>query len=84
MDVIHVKFNTGNRLKLLLFCYYGLVSVFLDLDHVIPLLQQGLPITVENLLTRAGRPLHIPILIIIGIVCIYFGSLITRLLWVVK
>ena len=38
----------------------GIASNALDLDHPLALILKGLPITWENLATRAGRPLHIP------------------------
>ena len=53
----------------------GLASVALDLDHILGLWLKGLPITWENLATQAGRPLHIPALVVSGVVCVILGAL---------
>ncbi|MBS3146263.1 hypothetical protein J4471_01050 [Candidatus Woesearchaeota archaeon] len=57
--------------KLAVFLISGLSSVAIDLDHFIVLEQKGLPITLFNLNMFAGRPFHIPILIIIAIYLLY-------------
>ena len=49
----------------------GTLSVLLDLDHVVALLFKGIPITWQNLATRAGRPFHVPVLILSGLVLLY-------------
>ena len=51
-------------LTLLLFGVYGSLSVLLDVDHVIVLVQKSIPITLTNLDTLAGRPLHIPVIVL--------------------
>ena len=56
---------------LLVFGALGLISVLLDVDHVPVLLSKTLPITIQNLIYRAGRPLHYPFLILTGAFCIY-------------
>jgi len=48
-----------------IFLIAGISSVMLDLDHFIILDLKNLPFTLFNLNTMAGRPLHIPILIIL-------------------
>ena len=49
----------------------GILSCTLDaIDHPLALLLKGLPITWENLATRAGRPLHIPTTVAAGIASI--------------
>ena len=58
---------------------FGLVSggasVVLDLDHLAALWWKGLPITWENLARHAGRPLHVPALVVSGAFCLIFGAL---------
>ena len=57
--------QTGSKMKkLYVFIYSGLVSVLIDLDHFLVLENRNLPFTLENLNSVAGRPLHIPILIV--------------------
>ena len=46
----------------------GLVGVGIDLDHMLVLFWRGLPFTLENLATKAGRPLHWPGVIVGGVV----------------
>ena len=58
-----------------IFCLCGLGSVLLDLDHIAALVLAGLPITWENLARHAGRPLHLPALLVSGLVCLVFGAL---------
>lgn len=57
----------------------GIAGVALDLDHFLVLWWMGLPITWENLARYAGRPLHIPALVVSGALCLVFGAL--RLGW---
>jgi len=64
---------------LLVFGACGALSVLLDYDHVPVLIAKGLPITAENLITQAARPLHYPLLILLGIVCLYTLSRLARL-----
>lgn len=47
----------------------GLGGLALDLDHVLVLRTKGLPITLRNLCAAAGRPLHWPIVLVLGSVC---------------
>lgn len=50
----------------LVFCLCGLLSVFIDLDHLIaPLF-------------KVARPLHIPLLVVIWSCCIYYGAYLYR------
>ena len=61
-------FNDRFALPLLVLLICGAVSVGLDLDHVPVLLAKGLPITLDNLATQAGRPLHLPAVVVSGVV----------------
>jgi hypothetical protein len=64
----------GNKLvaglvkALYIFGVCGIASIFLDLDHVLGLVLKGLPITMPNLTTQAGRPLHLPAVLASGAV----------------
>ena len=53
----------------LVFGIFGAISVLLDLDHIPILFQKGLPITAENLINHSARDLHLPILILVGLLC---------------
>lgn len=64
---------------LLVFGALGLASVLIDIDHVPVLLSKSLPITVQNLIYRAGRPLHYPFLILTCAFCIYCFAHLYRL-----
>ncbi|MCM2325496.1 MAG: hypothetical protein NDI94_03470 [Candidatus Woesearchaeota archaeon] len=64
---------------LYLFGVFGAFSVLIDLDHVLVLLEEEIPITAHSLITYAGRPLHLPVLIVIGAVCIYSLASLYRL-----
>lgn len=46
--------------KYKVFLYSGLISILLDLDHIIMLLREGLPITFYNLEENGTRLLHLP------------------------
>ncbi len=48
------------------FWIFGIISVFLDLDHIIQVYQSGLEFNLENLAFHGARTLHIPILILSG------------------
>jgi len=63
----------------LIFCLCGSCSLLLDVDHVLSLLWQGIPITLENLNTKASRPLHIPIMFMCLGICIYRFTRLYRL-----
>lgn len=60
--------------KFLLGGIFGVFSVSLDLDHVLVLLVKKVPITFFNLSTQAGRPFHIPIVILCWFGCFYYGA----------
>ena len=62
----------------LIFCICGISGVLLDLDHVLALWYRGLPITWENLVFNAGRPLHIPAMLVSGLVCVILCALLVR------
>lgn len=59
--------------------FFGIISVLLDLDHFFVLFQKKIPYTATNLITKAGRPLHIFVIYLIGIICIYFFASVYRL-----
>ena len=63
---------------LLVFLVCGIVGVGIDLDHVLVLLVRGIPITWENLARHAGRPLHIPVLVVACAGSIVSGALLVR------
>ena len=58
----------------------GAVSVLLDVDHVLFCIVSGTPITWENLARNAGRPLHIPAVVIVGVLCLIGHARFDRLL----
>ena len=76
--MVHAKCALGFLQAFCAFCLLGLVGVVVDVDHVLVLFWKGLPITWENLLTNSGRPLHIPLLVVSGVVCVCFGALLVR------
>ena len=55
-------------LPLLSLLISGAAGVGIDLDHMLVLFWRGLPFTLENLATKAGRPLHWPGVIVGGVV----------------
>jgi len=48
----------------------GITSLALDVDHLFVLWREGIPVTLNSLVTLAGRPWHIPVLVISCIFCI--------------
>lgn len=70
---------SGFVFSLYLFGAFGAASVLIDLDHIPLLVEKGLPITAQNLITQAGRPLHLPLVILLGAVCIYLAACVYRL-----
>jgi len=70
--------TVGNRRRaitlVVLVCSLG-VWIFYDLDHPLVLVVRGIPLTWENLATRAGRPLHIPLLVCSGLYAGVSGAL---------
>lgn len=63
---------------LLVFCICGCAGVLLDLDHILVLWIRGLPITLPNLADEAGRPLHIPAMLVMGAFALIFSALFAR------
>ena len=61
----------GGRRNLQLFhlWIFGVASVLLDLDHIISLLQKGLAVNWFNITHLADRPLHLPLLFLVGFMC---------------
>lgn len=70
----------GLCVALFVFGVCGACSNGLDVDHPVGLVWKGLPLTWENLCTRAGRPLHIPTLVIVGCLCLVGHARFYRLL----
>jgi len=56
----------------------GLGNLGLDLDHIPVLILKGIPITMENLATQAGRPFHIPLLFCAAFLFGMVGTLLAR------
>ena len=67
-------------LPLLSLLIVGASGVGIDLDHLLVLFWRGIPVTLENLATKAGRPLHWPGVIVSGVVFIIAVSRHFRLL----
>lgn len=47
-----------------------ILACIVDLDHLVVLIQKGIPISWKALATEAGRPAHVPLFFIVGLVCI--------------
>ena len=77
-ESVAIERTRGRNQALCIFSICGIVSVLLDLDHVLVLLARGIPITWENLARNASRPLHLPALVVSGVVCIISGALLVR------
>ncbi len=60
------------------FWVFGIISILLDLDHIIQVYQDGLELNLGNLAYHGTRTLHIPILILSGCFCIFTAALLTR------
>jgi len=58
----------------------GACGVLIDLDHVLVLLVKGIPLTWENLARQAGRPFHIPAVVVCGVLCLIGHTRLHRLL----
>ncbi len=58
----------------------GIISVAIDVDHLLVLWWEGTPVTLTSLVTQAGRPFHIPALIISGALCVAAFAYCYRLL----
>ena len=57
----------------------GFASVALDLvDHPLAVILNGYPLTWENLIRHAGRPLHYPVTVLAGLVCGICCALVAR------
>jgi hypothetical protein len=63
------------------FWVFGVISVLLDLDHIIKIYQDGLELNIENIATHGTRTLHIPILILSGCICLVTFTLLLRFLY---
>lgn len=72
------------RTALLVLCSGGAFGVLYDLDHILVLWARGLPITLDNLMYKAGRPLHIPILLVCSAACFVCGALLAGQAFMVK
>lgn len=60
------------------FWIFGIISVLLDLDHIIQVYQNGLEFNLENFAYHGSRTLHIPILILTGSICLITAALFIR------
>lgn len=60
-----------NMKYILIFLYSGLISIIVDLDHFIVLILKNLPFNLFNLNYFAGRPFHIPLLVVLFIIFIH-------------
>ena len=58
----------------------GIASLALDVDHLFILWREGIPVTLNSLVTLAGRPWHIPVLVGSCILCVYAFTCLIRLL----
>jgi hypothetical protein len=67
------------RNALLVFGSCGALGVLVDVDHAYVLLQKALPITASNLIYNAGRPWHLPLLLVLGALCCLAGAHVYRL-----
>ncbi len=56
--------------KYMVFIYAGMISALLDLDHLIVLIKEGLPITFYNLEENGSRLLHFPLFYALAIYAI--------------
>lgn len=63
------------------FWVFGIISVLLDLDHVIKIYQDGMEFNIENIAYHGTRTLHIPILILSGCICLATFALLLRFLY---
>lgn len=73
--------NARLNLSLLLIIYSSVFGWLVDLDHVLVLVQKGLPITTVNLLTQAGRPAHWPAFFVSISLCCLTGAYYFRFLF---
>ncbi|MFH2021426.1 MAG: hypothetical protein ABIJ34_08500 [archaeon] len=78
-DIRHTIYNSDAIHALCVFGAFGVLGVLIDLDHFPGLIWKNISINTQNLLTYAGRPLHIPLLIFFGLLCIYSGASLYRL-----
>jgi len=65
---------------LYVFISLGIIGILVDADHLIVLVVKDIPITLANLNTQAGRPLHLPFLFFVWGMCICYGTYYYRLL----
>lgn len=79
MNVV-LKSASGRIKALCVFGVCGSVSVLLDaVDHPLALWLKGIPLSWENLATKAGRPLHLPAVLVSGCIWLFLCALHTRL-----
>ena len=71
----------GFRRAFYYFWVFGVISVLLDLDHIIKIYQDGLELSIENIATHGTRTLHIPVLILSGCICLVTFALLLRFLY---
>ena len=79
-DVENVMARDPRIYTLLVGLLCGVAAVAIDVDHLFVLWWEGKAVTLTNLVTQAGRPLHFPVLFILSFVCIYTLARLDRLL----
>ena len=63
------------------FGMFGLFGFLYDLDHIVRVVQIGLPVNFENILSYGSRIFHFPILLGCGIVVCLLGACLGGLLF---
>lgn len=79
-----IRYSTNNNrccrfvAALLVLLTSGISGLLLDVDHILVLWIRGLPVTLENLAFNAGRPLHVPTMLVSGLVFFICYALLVR------
>lgn len=68
-------------LPLFVLCLCGFLGVLIDLDHVVVAVQKIVGVVSGNMAALAGRPAHIPSVIVGGIVWLVVNTLALRFLY---
>jgi hypothetical protein len=74
---IWVRLHTA----LVVFGMFGLFGVLVDLDHIVRVIQLGLPVNLENILSYGSRIFHFPILLVCGLTVCFLGACLGGLLF---
>lgn len=72
--------NQGFALPLFILCVCGLLGILVDLDHLAIPTQQILTLLSGGIPSYAGRPAHIPCVVVSGLVWFVANALVLRLL----